>query len=139
MNPNSQSTTRFINTSTAEQLNPTPLPAISHFLSLIPPGFHETVRERAFASRTPRCKRDYSLIFQPYVSIYSPNTSKWTILSSSPAVREHQPGIEWKTPERSKIRAWRADGKSYSQIMKMCGTRDGKHLITRSTIQKSLR
>ena len=55
-------------------------------------------------------------------------------LLSSPAVREHQFGMEWKTPERSKIRAWRADGKSYGQIMKMCGARDRKPLITRSTI-----
>jgi transposase len=57
-------------------------------------------------------------------------------LLSSPAVREHKPGMEWKTPERSKIRGWRAERKSYGQIMKMCGTRDGKPLITRSTIQK---
>ena len=57
-------------------------------------------------------------------------------LLSSPAVHEHKPGMEWKTPERSKIRGWRADGKSYGQIIKMCGTRDGKPLVMRSTIQK---
>jgi hypothetical protein len=57
-------------------------------------------------------------------------------LLSSPAVREHKPGIEWKTPERSKIRGWRAEGKSYGEIMKMVGTRDGKPLINRSVIQK---
>jgi hypothetical protein len=32
-------------------------------------------------------------------------------MPSSLAVREHKPGMEWKTPERSKIRGWRADGK----------------------------
>jgi hypothetical protein len=54
----------------------------------------------------------------------------------SPTMRKYKPGMEWKTPKRSKIRGWRANGKSYSQIMKMCGMCDGKPLITRSTIQK---
>ncbi|KAF4626473.1 hypothetical protein G7Y89_g11686 [Cudoniella acicularis] len=57
-------------------------------------------------------------------------------LLSSPTVREHQPGMEWKTPERSKIRGWRADGKSYGRIMKMCGIRNRKPLVSRSTIRK---
>ncbi|KAF4617006.1 hypothetical protein G7Y89_g15142 [Cudoniella acicularis] len=54
-------------------------------------------------------------------------------LLSSPTLRENKPGMEWKTPERSKIRGWRADGKSYGQIMKMCG---GLDIIKHSTIQK---
>jgi DNA-directed RNA polymerase subunit N (RpoN/RPB10) len=47
--------------------------------------------------------------------------------------------MEWKTSERSKIRAWRADGKSYSQIQKLYGIRDSKPLITRSTLQKIIK
>ena len=40
---------------------------------------------------------------------------------SSPAVREHKPGMEWKTPERSVIRAMKREGKSYGEIMKETG------------------
>ena len=47
--------------------------------------------------------------------------------------------MEQKTPERSKIRAQRVDGKSYGQIQKLCGIRDGKPLITRSTLQKIIK
>jgi hypothetical protein len=47
--------------------------------------------------------------------------------------------MEWKTPKRSKIRAWRVDGKSYGQIQKLCGIRDGKHLISRSSLQKIIK
>ena len=54
-------------------------------------------------------------------------------LLSSSSLREHKPGMEWKTLERSKIRGWRADGKSYGQIQKMCG---GKDKISCLIIQK---
>jgi len=40
---------------------------------------------------------------------------------SSPAVREHKPDMEWKTPERSVIRAMKREGKSYGEIMKETG------------------
>jgi len=93
------------------------------------------IRARAFALRTPRCKRNYHaifsqrdlLIFKKHVNRVRMNDS----LLSSPVLREHKLGMEWKTPERSKIRGWRADGKSYGKIMEMCG---GLTVITRSAI-----
>jgi transposase len=48
---------------------------------------------------------------------------------SSPALREHKPGIEWKTPEQGAIRLIRRQGKSYGQIKKETG-------LERSTIQR---
>ena len=40
---------------------------------------------------------------------------------SSPVLREHKPGDEWRAPERRAIRALRRSGKTYGQIRTLTG------------------
>jgi hypothetical protein len=51
---------------------------------------------------------------------------------SSPAIREHKPGMEWKTPERAAIRNIRRQGKTYGEIKKLTK-------LERSTIRQILK
>ena len=89
-------------------------------------AFAKTLRTPTYATRVSRhnttTRRCASL------KIIAKHVKMEDSILSSLAVREHKPGEEWKTPERSRIRGMRKDGKSYGEI-KLTG-------LERSTIQR---
>jgi hypothetical protein len=72
------------------------------------------VRASGITLRTPDLRETTPLNFQPRVSSQHLKHVKMDdSILSSPTVRKHKPGIEWRTPERSVIHAMKRSGKSY--------------------------